>query len=385
MANAVDKLFDSVLEKLSPEPEHKSYDWPDFDGRDDETDISPHGELQNSEDDGVYSIDQENVGQRVRDLISEGGVQVELPVEEREAVEGGIRHRGFEAIAFYKSKRFINQRPYIGRWGIFYLKQGLTHVEYEIAKTYPGYGSPAKFAHDFLREHEHFHFRSDVQTLMFEATLGKHLYVPLRRALRGRSSHFVEEALANRQVLDWSKKGVVGLSDFAFDFMKLQPNAYARFDEPRLQLAAEWAANVVNGNPPGCPGRHDLSHWVEATPPGLMRRSLCPEYVVYPTRLSSWCPPALVLPPVSRIDDGADVVKVLSSRFIHLRAQWDKTKEKLLENRLLRGLNFKPWPKDGRDVYSVRVDDNFRAHLKHQGNGSWNAYVLGPHKALGHG
>ena len=41
MANAVDKLFDSVLEKLSPEPEHKSYDWPDFDGRDDETDISP--------------------------------------------------------------------------------------------------------------------------------------------------------------------------------------------------------------------------------------------------------------------------------------------------------------------------------------------------------
>ena len=167
--------------------------------------------------------------------------------------------------------------------------------------------------------------------------------------------------------------------------MKLQPNAYARFDEPRLQLAAEWAANVLSGLPPGCPGRHDLSHWVEATPPGLMRRSLCPEYVVYPTKLSSWCPPALVLPPVSQIDDGADVVKVLGSRLIHLRAQWDKTKEKLLENRLLRGLNFKPWPKDGRDVYSVRVDDNFRAHLKYQGGGSWNAYVLGPHKALGHG
>jgi hypothetical protein len=185
LANAVDKLFESVLEKLSPDSEHEPYEWPDSDVEDDETDISTPVGLQDSEDDGIYSIDQEYDGQRVRDLISVRRVQVELPDEEREAVEGGIRHRGFEAIAFYKSKRFINRRPYVGRWGIFYLKQGLTHVEFEIAKSYPGYGSPAKLAHDFLRAHEHFHFRSDIQTLLFEATLGRHLYVPLRLALRG--------------------------------------------------------------------------------------------------------------------------------------------------------------------------------------------------------
>ena len=56
-----------------------------------------------------------------------------------------------------------------------------------------------------------------------------------------------------------------------------------------------------------------------------------------------------------------------------------------VENRLLHGLNFKPWPKDGPDRYSIRIDDNFRAHLKHLGAGKWIAYVLGPHKKLGHG
>lgn len=385
MANAVDKLFDSVLGKLSPESGLEAYDWPDLGNLDDGTNLNSQENPIGSENDRIVPINEEIDSRRMTDRLSDRRVQAELRDDESEAVEGGIRHRGFEAIAFYKSKRFVNQKPYVGRWGIFYLYQGLAHVESQIAKAYPGYGNPAKLADDFLREHEHFHYRADIQTLMFEATLGHHLYLPLRQALRGRGLHFVEEALANRQVWDWSKKASIGLREFAFDFMKLQPNAYARFDEPRLQLAAEWAANVVSKQPPGSPGRYDLSHWVEATPSGLMRPSLCPEYVVYPTRLSSWLSPALVLPPVNRIDDGDEVVKVLSSRLVHLRAQWDNTKAKLLENRLLRGLNFKPWPKDGRGAYSVRIDDNFRAHLKHQGDGRWNAYALGPHKALGHG
>jgi len=70
----------------------------------------------------------------------------------------------------------------------------------------------------------------------------------VRRLFLGKREQFVEEALANRQAWDWSKKGSVGLRDFAFDFMKLQPGAYARFDENRLQLAGEWAANVVDLN-----------------------------------------------------------------------------------------------------------------------------------------
>lgn len=384
MANAVDSLFDSVLAGLSPGSENNVPDWQDSDDLKDDHEFDPSDKLRGSEDDRLMSMDEDSENRRVTDQLHDRRVS-EMNPEESDAVEGGIRHLGFEAIAFYKSRRMRSQRPFSGKWGIFYLKDGLTYIESQIVLDYPGYGNPRKLAHEFLREHERFHYRADMQTLMFEATLGRHLYLPLRRALREKRSHFVEEALANRQVWDWSKKSSVGLQELAFDFMKLQPNAYARFDEPRLTLAAEWAANVVNQLPPGSPGRMDLAHWVDATPTGLTRLSLCPEYVVFPARLTSWLDPALVPPPVNQVDDGDEVVKVLSTRYAQLRGQWETTKRKLLENRLLRGLNFKPWSKDGPGRYSVRVDENFRAHLKHEGNGHWTAYKFGPHTRLGHG
>lgn len=109
---------------------------------------------------------------------------------------------------------------------------------------------------------------------------GQHLHKPLRNALRGRRDSFVEEALANRQAWLWSQKSSVGIEEFAHDFMKLQPAAYARFDEPKLMLAAEWAANVVDGAISSGATRDDLAQWVEAFPKSFLRPSLCPEHVV---------------------------------------------------------------------------------------------------------
>jgi len=380
MANAAESLFDSVVGKLGP---GQALDWPR--ANDAESEDDPVDEPRGSADDRAFSADEDDVADQVKDRLAGARVSGQLDDADEEAIEGGIRRRGFDALAFYKSRRMISARPFPGRWGIFYLKQGLVYIESQITRDYPGYGNPRKLALGFLREHERFHYRADLQTLLFEATLGRPLYEPLRRALRGRRSHFAEEALANRQVWDWSKKASVGIEEFAFDFMMLQPNAYARFDEHPLQLAAEWAGTVVNQMPPGVALRPDLAHWVEASPRTLLRPSLCPEYVIYPARLSTWLDPALVLPPVTKVEDGEEVAKALEGRFAHLRAQWVATKAKLLENRLLRGLNFKPWPKDGPGRYSVRVDDNFRAHLQHLGEGRWIAYVLGPHTKLGHG
>jgi hypothetical protein len=381
MGNAVERLFDSVLSKIN---DFADLDWPDNYVKNPFDTDNIHEPIDSLED-SIFSIDEEQSISDVLERMAGNRVSGGLDSDEIEAIEGGIRSRGFETLAFYKSRRFVSQRPFSGRWGIFYLKQGLIHVESLIIQSYPGYGDPKKLAVNFIREHERFHYRSDLQTLMFEATLGKHLYLPLHKALRGRRSHFVEEALANRQVWDWARKGAIGLEEFASDFMSLQPNAYARFQEPRLDLSAEWAGTVVDLKPPGTTFRSDLAHWVEATPSSLLRASLCPEYVIYPHKLSSWVSPALVLPPVNDVQDGDDVVKLLQGRLAHLQAKWRQTKTKLLENRLLHGLNFKPWPKDGPERYSVRVDDNFRAHLQHLGAGQWLAYVLGPHKKLGHG
>lgn len=374
MANAIEKLFDTVVPSLA---ESKGGTWPDAS----EDDVATHRE--GLFDDRVFPVGEEE--QRWTDRVDGLPIGGQVGGEEREWLEGGLRHRGMDVLAFYKTRRRLMQSPFPERWGIFYLDVGLQYLASEIAREYPGYGNPQRLGLDFLREHERFHYLADVQTLMFEATLGRHLYLPLSQALRGRRTHFVEEALANRQAWDWAKKPSIGLREFAFDFMKLQPNAYARFDEPRLDLAAEWAAGIVDSVQPGTGTRSDLAHWVEAAPKNLMRTSLCPEYVVRPVSLAAWLNPALVVPPVKQVDDEEEVAKRLESRYASLREAWQRTKTKLLENRLLRGLNFKPWPKDGPNAYSVRVNDNMRAHLRHRGAGAWSAYIIGPHKELGHG
>ncbi len=46
-----------------------------------------------------------------------------------------------------------------------------------------------------------------------------------------------------------------------------------------------------------------------------MRKSLCPQYVVYPRRLETWLDPAWVHPPVTRVNDGKNVEKMLLSKY----------------------------------------------------------------------
>jgi len=381
MANSVDRLFEQVLSKL-PEPEGGiEPTWPDFhDEIYDVIDKPPE-----ADDDQLSPFQNEEVVDRVLDRMT-GPIKVPgIPDGDKELVEGGIRSRGFEAIAFYKSKRFQNQKPFVGRWGIFYLKEGLSHVAWLISQTYPGYADPRALARDFLRAHEHFHFRADIQTLMLEATLGKHLYIPARQRFRRARTHFVEEAIANRQAYDWAKPASVGLEEFARDFMLCQPNAYARFLEPVADLTGEWMANVVEAQPPQCPPRYDLAPWVQNTPKDFMRRSLCPEWVIYPRKLSDWIDPAWNLPKVIEVVDGDQVLKALAKKRRNLQQPWENTKTKLLKDRFLPGLNFKRWEKGGPDCYSVRVDEGNRAHLEHLTSGKWLAFEIGGHKELGHG
>lgn len=380
MANSVDRLFEQVLSQLPDPGMAVEPAWPDisdgaFDPLDDppeadEGDLSPYRDI----------VARDRLFDRLGEALSVPGISD----GDKELVEGGIRSRGFEAIAFYKSKRFQNQRPFVGRWGMFYLNEGLSHVAWLISHEYPGYVDPRTLAREFLRAHEHFHFRADIQTLMLEATLGKHLFVPTRQRFRRSRTHFVEEAIANRQAYDWAKSHSVGLEEFARDFMLCQPNAYARFLEPIPDLTGEWMANVVDAQPPRCPPRTDLAPWVTSTPREFMRRSVCPEWVVYPRTLSSWIDPACITPPVKEIAEGEKFSKALRGKHRSLQGPWENTKDKLRKNKDLCGLNFKPWKKDGPRRYSVKVDSGNRAHLENLGNGKWLAYEIGSHTELGH-
>lgn len=267
----------------------------------------------------------------------------------------------------------------------FLLYPGLRHLSWRIADEYPGYADPRVLAREFLRAHELFHFRADIHTLMLEAALGRHLYLPTRFNFRRMRSDFVEEAIANRQAYDWAKGRGIGLAEFASDFMMVQPGAYSRFLEPLESLTGEWSANVIDGLGPKCPPRLEFSHWVTETPKHYLRRSLCPEYVVFPDALSDWIDPAWGLQPINHIQESETLSKLLSKKLRHLRGDWEKTKSKLMADKTLPGLDFKQWKPDGKNSWSVRVSDGNRAHLSHEGDGNWLAYALGGHKELGHG
>jgi hypothetical protein len=68
-----------------------------------------------------------------------------------------------------------------------------------------------------------------------------------------------------------------------------------------------------------------------------------------------------------------------------IRRSWEKTK-RMLTQAITPGVDFKLWRPGGQHVYSVRVNDNFRAHLHRPAAGeTWTALEIGSHKELGHG
>ncbi len=65
---------------------------------------------------------------------------------------------------------------------------------------------------------------------------------------------------------------------------------------------------------------------------------------------------------------------------------WQMRKNDLARSTTLKSLDFKQWKKAGPNVYSVRVDSSYGAHLRYVRNESvWFAEAIGDHKTMGHG
>lgn len=311
----------------------------------------------------------------------------QLDDDARERFEGGIRYHGLEVLAFYKSFRDKDLPPYRGCWGVFYLDHGLQWLKDLIEADDPQRAPASAIAHEFLWVHEKLHFKFDLYSLACEAVSGRSLYKPLKRVFQRHSIHLTEEALANRDAWDWARRPAVGLKDFAYSFMKLQPGAYARFDENKRELQAELATHLLDQKWACPPVRRDQSCWVANVPRELGRRKLCPEWLVTPKGLSGWINPALGFPPVKKIHELPKFLLALNAVKV-LKKLWDETKRKLFAAPQLHGLNFKLWRKDDElPIWSVRVSDNYRAHLSHnlKRPGEWLAIAIGGHAAMGHG
>lgn len=307
--------------------------------------------------------------------------------DQRRLIDGGLREQGMEVLAFYKSFRFVSKPPFSGYWGIFYLDAGIHRVSELMGEYELDADECYRMAVEFLRRHERVHFKFDVYALGAESILSQHRYEPLKHAFRNRKVFQVEEALANNEAWKWAKGQGAPVQKFAEDFMSIQPGSYARFSEDREDLSAELAANLIDLNFAPNARRNDQVLWVANLPSAMNHwQSYCKEYRVSIKQvLSGWINPAWKLPRVTAIHDSDEVRKSLEVRYATLRSKWEETKGKLLKEPGLSGLRFKRWDKT-TGTWSVRVDDNFRAHLKpiKTSDGLWETTGFGPHKAMGH-
>ena len=241
--NKLDRLFDRV----STLPNQQ---WPSFDldGLHDEGPLLSDRDLENSDLTSVEDFENElDTADRVFNRIANSSRPSDItPItgtseEEKRVLAGGIRQQGFEACAFYKSKRNLTTKPFPGYWGIFYLNKAIESIADDLSLFYQTPRPWIQIARQFLFAHEQYHFFCDIQTLQLEILIGQQLYNPLRRALvkTGSSHWFVEEALANKKAFQWAKSINARIEDFAEDFMDIQPGAYSRFHEPRISLQGE--------------------------------------------------------------------------------------------------------------------------------------------------
>ena len=312
------------------------------------------------------------------------------------AIEGGLRDYGLDILAFYKSYRNINEKPFAGKWGIFFVNKGIEHISQMIDFEFPGNRNSRKIAIDFLWHHEIFHAKFDVGILGFEALTNKHIYLPQKYIFRYSKSFQPEEALANSNAWKFSKSidlnisrtnqslrmHIPGISDFFYEFMKNQVGAYSRFDENNFELRSETAAGIFKNKRYESARCDELAPWIGLVPSDSCTRNTIPKHLVLGINYHNLISPARFIPKVNEV---VETNKFLADIPAGHKNLWINAKKKLYKSSCLPGLDFKCFTPP--NIWSTRINDNFRAHLSPISivEGKWEAIAYGNHKKMGHG
>lgn len=111
---------------------------------------------------------------------------------------------------------------------------------------------------------------------------------------------------------------------------------------------------------------------------------LCPVYLIPDENLVGLPPSSVKL--ISRIAidtlvETAHFQKKLQKQEASMRVRWSKIKKAMDQGRV-RSVGFE---KFADNIFSIRLNDNFRVHLRLLDSDVWEAFDVGSHKAMGHG
>ncbi len=302
--------------------------------------------------------------------------------------------RGVDALGWYVN---FHQRKF--QHGVYVPAEG---VLWMVLRVLHDIGLPLErkieLAFHAILRHELFHFAADCMTANWEMATGVPVYWPSRGHRNEAGYIDDEEALANAYMLRGFKHptrllaGAPGVYAALKRFCEKQPSGYSAgpaYAKTRSDFLRE--CTYLSDN------YHQVSGAAWHVPHAFDTVMLYPD----PTRID-WtrCPIIIAddhglfkmlgvnVAPFQSVQDVVETPvfsKSLSKLDKRLQKLWLSRKELLTLSTSFKSLDFKQWKAAGPDFYSVRVDGNFRAHLRYDHDKlCWFAEAIGNHKAMNH-
>lgn len=310
------------------------------------------------------------------------------------AVNGDQSNRptriGVDALAWYVS--FHHDGP---NWGIYIPISSLAYVETCVLKKMrTSREEKWKLALQLLLAHECMHFIVDYQCAQWELLLQAPCRAALHERIKNEQNYYlaVEEQVANGYMLHRilshcsppAKKAIQ-------DFVKTQPPGY----RDALELTDESAFLRALADVIKCyVGLHSLERGLNITsssyeivrdfsPAKVSEGYSCPVHVFDDDRIGlpeSAFSLIASIPSIVETDDFSRRFERLENS---LQSRWRRLKSQLPDG-IPRSARFEKIRSVDGSVFSMRLNDNFRVHVR-QTNGRWEAFAVGSHKEMRHG
>lgn len=343
-------------------------------------------------------------GWGIFDPVFEIGAEVDerfpgLGGESGREIQRSFELHGMEALGWYVSFHHPGLQ-----WGIYIPVSGMAYL---IKHAFGGLSAPlatkTHLAFHAILNHELFHFATDYTIAQAELAQEEPWYVPAKQAFGACEPGYCveEEQLANAYMLAAFRSmkpalRVAGKQGALRAFVASQPIGYRDSLEVR---PPHWDGLLeVLVRRFGTFAKRSADHsflWY-----GDLGYDWPQQFPIRPRIDWRYCPIHLVddsvrlgIPPgwlnyfsrLSAIEETEDFNKKLKKLAPPIQRAWARSKERL-SVAITTGADFKRWDKGGTDLYSVRINDGFRAHLRRrEETDDWLAVAIGNYKEMGHG
>jgi hypothetical protein len=307
-----------------------------------------------------------------------------------DAIHQSTMVRGVDALGWYSSFHVRGTQ-----WGTYVSLAGIAYFAKRVlADLFADDETKFRLAFHSILQHELFHFATDYAIAQFELLQNQSCWKESKNYWRQRPPEYleVEEKLANAWMLREFRTAlpgfrVKGKQAALRAFVKKQPSGYNEALE--IKTEGDWERGFRELT---LSYLHDGIWWGDdaavdwatlyPTEPNIDWRRCAIHLVDDSQRYgipSGWL---THFESISIDSESERFKKMLKKMDPSVRDAWFNVKARLAEQ-IRSCMDLKRW-NGVRNAWSIRINDNIRAHLHYDGN-KWTAIEIGSHKAMGHG